>query len=323
MPFPALNRVVGHGPVLARLKAAMNSGRLGHAHLFSGPVGVGKGTVATALAQALFCRQPETPGPSGCGFCPPCLKMAAGHHSDLMRLAVESNRTRIRVEQVRTLSGFLALTPLESAWKIAIIDGAEWMNEAAANALLKTLEEPPSQSLLILVAHHPGHLLATIRSRCRQTRFSSLCSGDLKQILSRLTTVDAATLELAAELAPGNVTQALKYCSDLFPEWRQRFFTDMQGLGKGRLDQLFAVAEHWGDVERFPAALVFLKIWLRRRIHDTVTARYPVQDLGESWLKLGIWSESLFRQAQVVNLNKRLVLEAVFVRLARLQGATF
>ena len=135
--------------------------------------------------------------------------------------------------------------------------------------------------------------------------------------------MDAATLELAAELAPGNVTQALKYCSDLFPEWRQRFFTDMQGLGKGRLDQLFAVAEHWGDVERFPAALVFLKIWLRRRIHDTVTARYPVQDLGESWLKLGIWSESLFRQAQVVNLNKRLVLEAVFVRLARLQGATF
>src|SRR5262249_28594002 len=118
-------------------------------------------------------------------------RVASGGHSDFRVLEREGNpkteklRTEIVIDQVRAPRGFLRLTPSESAWRIAIIDSADELNPNGANALLKLLEEPPARALLLLVAHAPGRLLPTIRSRCRRLALGPLGEGAMDRLLAR------------------------------------------------------------------------------------------------------------------------------------------
>jgi DNA polymerase-3 subunit delta' len=153
-----------NAPLLQRLSAET----LPHALLLSGAAGIGKRELALALAARLMCERGDA-----CGVCNACRWLAQGAHPDLRVIEPEMDedsgkvRPEIRIEQIRTMTAALSLSAHQHGWRIVVICPVERMNAAAANALLKTLEEPPPQTLLILVSHHPRRLLATVRSRCR------------------------------------------------------------------------------------------------------------------------------------------------------------
>ena len=323
--FPTLEQIVGHAEVLAHLRQAMAANHPGHAHLFFGPPGVGKATVAAAFVQALFCRNKGSLGASGCGQCPACRKVAQGNHGDWVQVHMAEGKTRIGVDQVRQLAGFFALTPMEAPWKVVTVDDVASMNEAAANALLKTLEEPPPRSLLILLTRQPGKLLPTIRSRCLKTRFSRLAQSEVRQILATLTSLDAATLAEVVAAGEGNVGRSLAFSQGELPALRQKFRQEMDALPAATLGQLSTLAEQWGPPEQFALVVVLLRRWLQERLQAAVahSGQLDHPQTAEAWLKVVYWADKLLRQTAVVNLNHRLVLEAIFIRLARLQGASY
>ena len=315
--------MVGHADVRATLQRAMSHDRPGHAYLFFGPSGVGKTTMALAFVQALFCQtRSQTSSQTGCGHCMACCKVAQNNHCDLVRVEMMEGKTRIGIDQIRDLAGFLSLTPMESPWKAAIIEDAASMNEAAANALLKTLEEPPDHSLLILVTRQMGRLLPTIRSRCLKSRFSPLSEDALRRILTTITPLDKDAITDALGLGGGDLGRILALSQGELSELRKDFRKEMTTLPSATLGQVSTLAERWSTPETFSLVVMLLRAWFQERIHASVVPNSgPVT--GEAWLHVILWSEHMLRQAAIVNLNRRLVLEAVFIRLARVQGASY
>lgn len=149
------------------LRQSVAANRLAHGLLLAAAEGVGGEAFATALAESLLCDSP-TPEGLACGGCRACRLLAAGSHPDLLRLGPEGDSRSLKVEQVRALGGFLALSRHAAAHKVALLAPAEALNLSAANALLKTLEEPPPGAVLILLAASPNRLPATVRSRCQR-----------------------------------------------------------------------------------------------------------------------------------------------------------
>jgi len=150
------------------LQAALN--RLPHSLLFSGPVGLGKYRFAQRFAASLLCATPAENG-APCGQCKSCHLLSVGNHPDFRLTAIEEDASVITVDQVRELISYLSLRPHTSSRRVVILAPAEAMNINAANSLLKVLEEPPGDSVLILVSHRPQLLSATIRSRCARFEF--------------------------------------------------------------------------------------------------------------------------------------------------------
>ncbi len=181
-PEPGLRffrEILGQDWVVSHLKAARLAGRLAHAYLFLGPAGVGKATTARALAAALNCEQLGADG-DACGVCPSCRRLQAGTHPDFLVISPEEGKTQIEIEQIRELRRLTEYPPLGGGWRVVVIKPAEALtvqNDAAANALLKTLEEPPPQHLLVLIARGEADLLPTIVSRCHKLAFAPLPSA--------------------------------------------------------------------------------------------------------------------------------------------------
>lgn len=325
MLFPTLDQIIGHQDVVAHFRQILTGVRPGHSYLFYGPEGVGKSTVAQAFIQAAFC---SNGGHSGCGHCPACRKIELGNHADVVQVSVLEGKKQITIDQIRDLAGFLSLTPMESAYKVAMIDDAVQMNNATANAFLKTLEEPPAHALLILVTRKLGALLPTIRSRCVKTRFSLLNSEDIKRVLSRLTDSDDKTLSAAIKMGGGNIGKSLGFCQKELSQLHANFQEAMLSLPSASLSQLFTWAEQWSTPEKFTIVTIFFRTWFQEHIRASVLnndCTQPGIQLGtrEAWFTTVVWIEELLRQAVMVNLNRRLVLESILIRLARLQGATY
>jgi DNA polymerase III subunit delta' len=320
--FPTFDTLIGHEATLAETRSALRRGKPGHSHLFYGPKGVGKAVFAAAFAQILLCKSPVGEWQSGCGHCRSCQKMAGGQHPDFVRVEMAEGKTRISVDQIRALSAFLSLTPMESPWKVALIDDGSQMNEQAANALLKTLEEPPDQSILIINTYRMGALLPTIRSRCIKSRFSALSDGALFEILRGLVTVEESEIEQAVALCGGDVSQALLMCESGLVEERNRFIQELERLNPGTLGELCTMAEYWSQPARFMTFLILFKAWFREQIRDSVLKQERPESIRE-WLSLSQWAEDIMGQATVINLNRRLVLESLLIKLARLRGATY
>jgi DNA polymerase-3 subunit delta' len=159
------------------LQRSLERGRLGHAYLFAGDRLEELEAVACALAQTLNCKSPSRRAGGGlpldaCGVCVPCRKIAANGHADVTWLRPESKLRVILVDQIRSLLDTVYLKPTEGAWKVGIIVGADRLNVQAANAFLKTLEEPPSRCVLLLLTTEPQRVLETIQSRCLRLTFS-------------------------------------------------------------------------------------------------------------------------------------------------------
>ena len=155
-------------PAREQLRAAVNHDRVPHALLIHDSPGAGGAQLAGWAAQLLLCVAPGNGRP--CGICAACLSVAQDRHPDFTRIGLVEESKQIRVEQARELAAHLALASHQGGYKVALIDPADAMNWNAANALLKTLEEPPSRTVVILVAQQPSRLPATIHSRCQRLR---------------------------------------------------------------------------------------------------------------------------------------------------------
>ncbi|MFD1950543.1 AAA family ATPase [Sphingomonas arantia] len=204
---------IGHDANVAALQTAANSGRLHHAWLLAGPEGVGKGLFARAAATWLL-ADAAGPRPTGPGFMvDPAHRIAAliaaGSHPDLriaerlFREKTGDHARNISIEQVRSLNGVFATTGSMSPRRIVIIDSIDDLEAKAANALLKSLEEPPADGLFLLVTHAPGRLLPTIRSRCRMLRFGPLDDAAMTAALTQAAP-DLSPQELAALIRAGD-----------------------------------------------------------------------------------------------------------------------
>ncbi|HET6603252.1 MAG TPA: DNA polymerase III subunit delta' [Xanthomonadaceae bacterium] len=244
-----------------RAIAAHAHGRLGHALLVCGPPGTGKRGLAWALAGALLCREPTAQG--ACGRCRACQLFAAGTHADLHRVEFETRddgrlRTEIIVEQVRRLAEKLSMTPQLGGACVAVIDPADAMNPATANALLKTLEEPIAGRYLLLLADRPGRLPATVRSRCHRIELRAVPPG---QALSWLCErgCEEATARQALALAEGSPGVAVQLMESGALELARSTAQDLAALARGS-ENPARVARAWleGDVSRRVALAAML-----------------------------------------------------------------
>jgi DNA polymerase-3 subunit delta' len=166
----SLVNIQGQHKAITLLTRAITSGRLAHAYLFAGPDGVGKTTAARALAAVLLCRKPD--GLEPCGSCPGCVKFASGNHPDL--LTIKPDGAAIKIDQIREMKKALTFSPFESEQRVVLLEDVHTMRREAGNSLLKILEEPPPDNLLILIGATSSGLLDTIISRCQVIPFSPL-----------------------------------------------------------------------------------------------------------------------------------------------------
>jgi len=229
-------QILGHERQKDILRRAIASGRLAHAYLFEGPEGIGKGLMALALVRAVFCQDG-----SGCGSCQACRKVDHHNHPDLHLLEAEG--ASIKIEQIRRLQKELSYRPLEAPKKVCLIDGAEKMNPSAGNALLKTLEEPNGDALLILLTSQPEGVLSTIRSRCQRLPFVRLPQDKLRQVLLDRLGVDETQGHILAALSEGSFKKALGKDRELYVEGRRTLLKTLTALSPGSIVPLFDFAQ--------------------------------------------------------------------------------
>lgn len=212
--------ILGHDDVVERFRRAIARNRLASSFLFVGPEGIGKRTFALKLARALLCRVSPEAALDPCGRCPSCVQAAAGTHPDLEMISKPADRAMLPLdlligdEDHRMREGLcynIALKPFLGDRKVAIIDDADYFREEAANCLLKTLEEPPPRSVLILIGTSPAKQLPTIRSRCQPIRFRPLATEDVAHVLTAQGLIeDPVEAERLAAESGGSVHAALE-----------------------------------------------------------------------------------------------------------------
>ncbi|HIE42249.1 MAG TPA: DNA polymerase III subunit delta', partial [Nitrospinaceae bacterium] len=227
--------VLGQSQPKKILNNALQNSSVAHAYLFYGQEGVGKKKLAIALAKALNCKNTGSDG--ACDECESCLKIERRTHPDFFYLepvknSPTSREAVIKIEEIRELQKKLAYLPYEGKTKVVVIDSAELMNLQAANSFLKTLEEPPSATVLILVSSNPQRLLPTLLSRCQRIQFHRLSLSDTRTIIqSNLLalgeTMTESELEFHTQRSQGSVNQA-----------RAENFAEMEGIREQLLEVL-------------------------------------------------------------------------------------
>lgn len=284
-PWP----ILGQERAVALLQGAIARGAIGHAYLFAGPSHSGRGTLARLFAQTLNCETPRADGAPPlipCGLCRSCRKIARGTHPDVRAVSLatqaaegsgagkrESKNTSLSIETVRALASDLSLRPLEGHWRVAIVEDAQMMRDEAANSFLKTLEEPPSYVVIILIVPEIGAVLPTIRSRCQVIEASPVPRETLATALTTQYGTTATAAQTLAALARGRAGWAIAAAGrpDFFTE-RRTAFEAMLGLLHGPAFEFFPLVDRLTD--RF-----------RKGFRDEVYTEL------DSWL--GLWRDLL------------------------------
>lgn len=222
------SEVIGQEHVTRTLKNAIEQGRSAHGYIFSGHRGIGKTTVARILAMALNCRSSDKPVTEPCGVCESCTEIRAGNSVDVIEIDAATNRG---IDEIRELREAARYRPARDRFKIYILDEAHQITDAAFNALLKTLEEPPSHVVFMLATTQPEDIPQTIRSRCqhfsfRAVRFEDIL-GQLKDLVGReKIEADEDALALLAEAGDGSIRDALSILDQAIASCNGRLTAD-------------------------------------------------------------------------------------------------
>jgi DNA polymerase-3 subunit delta' len=222
------DQILGHERQKEILSRALANGRIAHAYLFSGPEGIGKRLMAMALARAIVCLEQR-----GCGHCLACRKIDHQNHPDLHLLEPDGNS--IKIDQVRSFQRELNFKPLEAPRKICMIERADAMTVGAANALLKTLEEPRGDTLLILLSAQPNRLLETIRSRCQPLPFTRHPNSRIQAELEKQLGIESTESHVLAALSEGSFKKAFGKDRELYLEQRRELLKTLTGLSSGSI----------------------------------------------------------------------------------------
>lgn len=306
----SFSSLLGQEQAKRMLERPLSSGRLAHAYLFRGPDGVGKKLAASLTAARLNCAGPDRGG--ACGACASCRKWLSGNHPDIVVVSPENGS--IKIDRIRELCRSLSYPPYESGLRVVIIEDVQAMTQEAANSLLKTLEEPPEQNLLILTAEPSRELLPTIISRCQVIAFHGLegpvCARVIRQ---KQPDIDEEEARLLADLAAGSPGTALVLREKkLVPVYRsvlQLLETEVPAA-RGDISPILETAAELAALkEDLPLFLGLLRIWAR----DLMLQDGGAVNLKRQNLRLAALDQA-HRQLER-NCNRTLVCEVLLFNL--------
>ncbi len=251
--------VYGHDWAVEHLRKALANGRVRHAYLIVGAESVGKETLARAFAQALNCADPDEAA-RPCGVCRPCKLIAAGSHPDLLYSELDPSTGALRIEEVRAITGRLALKPYEARYRVAIFRDFDHARPQAQDALLKTLEEPPPHAIIILLAPATDALLPTIISRSQIISLRAVPAETIRDILIERRNADRRQADLLARLSGGRVGWAMRALDDpALLEQRDQALNALENLLALNRAGRFEIAE---DLSKDKLALYpLLELW--------------------------------------------------------------
>jgi DNA polymerase III subunit delta' len=339
------NKIAGNQSVKKLLTRILESGRVPGALLFVGEEGVGKKLFAVELAKALNCRAPH--GVEACDACPACTRIAKFNfpqsdksedweqlirtdHADVAM--VLAPKRVLKVDQMRAIEREANYRPFEGKARVFLIDDADKLNDPSANALLKTLEEPPPTSHLILITSRPAMLLETIRSRCQVIRFSPLSVEEIQQHLANDKTAKASEIRLRARLAGGSIGRAQRSDLEGYQSQRAVMMRVLEALAlTGDRNQILNVSEELNSAkykDDYEAMLGIFEGLIRDAwrlalgAEDIVNEdlRGPLGKIGEKldsrnaarW----ITETELLREQLIVNINRKVATDALFLSMA-------
>jgi DNA polymerase-3 subunit delta' len=320
----------GHHEAETALLNAYRSGRIPHAWLIGGAAGIGKATLAYRMARFVLAhRNPSSPDvehaedlgvdPSD----PVARHVAAGAHGGLLTLERTVNdkgvlRTVITVDETRETIGFFGSTAAVDGWRVCIVDTVDELNPNAANALLKVLEEPPQQSLFLLVSHAPARVLPTILSRCRKLLLRPLATSDVIGAAAAAANIaaDDAALAAAAEVAEGSVGRTFTLLGGDALKLQQRTAALLATLPRPDPRELHALGDALGGSDRVALAAFVDSVerWVSERLRgDDANANLPrLARLAEVWEKIN----RAARETAEYNLDRKPLVFSVFGLLA-------
>ena len=336
IPDPLENRALfGHDATLDLMAARYASGKMHHAWLLSGPRGIGKATLASRFAGHVF-RHPDAPQAPQHYVKPPAndpveAQLARGAHPNHLHMRRPWNhksdkwRQELTVDEIRRTVSFFGKSAGEAGWRVAVVDTADDLNPAAANALLKVLEEPPPKVLFLVLAHAPK-LLATIRSRCQKLPIRALQNGDVVTALNSFGLAQAVSqpdLELAAKLSQGSVRRAIVLLGNGGLALYQNFAMIAASNANMDWEQIHKLASELSPVlanERYLLLLDIAHDYIARRIRGEAE---PAGKLSPRQAAIGLagWAEvweKACRSAQLAdtwNLDRKQVILNLFAAL--------
>lgn len=337
--------IIGQNRPVATIQALLRRETIPHAFLFTGTEGVGKFGTAVEFAKACNCRNryPASGGtgqPPGrqetaalpCDACGACRKIQAGAHPDILR--VEPAGTFIRIESIRSLQHSLSMRPYEAEVRVVIVTGAQHMTPSAANAFLKTLEEPPPGTVLILIAERVSEMMPTVVSRCRRIHFNPIPRRQLADLLAAEAGIRPELAHTAAAFSGGSYTRSQNLIGNGWFRLRDWVVNEFQQLPQMPAGRLLALADRLAaDTQLLSDALDVLISWLR----DLLIVRFYPAGVVHRDQQGGLCSQAVqipvdgvmariqaVRRAQVdlrANANARLVAETLLLQLSRDEAA--
>jgi DNA polymerase III subunit delta' len=325
MPF---DTIIGHERPKRFLQAALRSQRLAHALLFHGREQIGKLLTARVLAQAVNCEALAMPDPpDACGVCRSCHQIETGAHPDVTILTATSGKGE--TDQTREIESRFIYRPLIGRCKIVILDNADLLRREAANALLKTIEEPPPDSLIVLVSSRPEALLPTIRSRCQEIRFAPQALDQVEAAIRQRRSLPERDVRFLAVISGGRLGLALEANPEALRAERAEFLRLVNPESVESIGALLKVCEEVAKSDQAEAAFEWLATWFRDLVFvkvggdrarlvnsdwqaelEALAARLPVATMVD----LTAYVESMTRGLDR-NLNKQLLLEGLLLRL--------